>query len=575
MKRSKTIPLIKANLKGFMRDWESIALLIGFPLLIIALIFGSFSPSSAELPIGIVDKTDDFDKERFKAASNGVSTILEYQDISKCIEEAREYEIYGCVEVTQQENSSQYIIEVHYEDTKEIVGQRVTANIKQASNKMDLAYSKQKASRVLSEVRRITDQIEEVQQDIRQTNRELKSQIDQIDRKIVELEMTRANLKNELDAMDQDVDESEEDLQEFNETRREFYTESKARIENMKTTLNEIDEQSNDSIEKVDESRQMLEESENELEAYNEEISREIQDINLLIRSYEDFSGESRQYVARINETIRDLKNTKERLKKYRRDLNETDQQLEEMQVEYSRAEDMEAEEVASSISVENKPIYASSPVGLDSNSGKSGLNLITLQTMYSTLLLLVTLFVSLLVSKFITLNQINSDSKKRLDVMQSVFLPEYISVFVSSMVIITVPVFCVLAFGNYFFKLPIFENIQQIGLVAFLLCSAIVNMGIGIAYFIKDESITLLIGSFLMVFLIFFSGFVLPIEMMTDVSGLVASILPGTVAQKAFDLTVLYSQPINDILPELAILSGWSLAFGVFALSIKKFKRI
>ena len=55
----KTIQLIKANLKRFIRDWKAISLLIVFPLILIGVVFVSFNPSGLrKVPVGIISVSE-------------------------------------------------------------------------------------------------------------------------------------------------------------------------------------------------------------------------------------------------------------------------------------------------------------------------------------------------------------------------------------------------------------------------------------------------------------------------------------------------------------------------------------
>lgn len=147
----------------------------------------------------------------------------------------------------------------------------------------------------------------------------------------------------------------------------------------------------------------------------------------------------------------------------------------------------------------------------------------------------------------------------------------EYLSIFFSSLIIITIPISSVILFGQYLFELPIFDNILKVSLILGLLCAAIVNFGMGIAYLVKEKSITLLVGNLLLVFLSFFSGFILPIEMMSPLLGGFGFIQPASVAQRMFDLVVLYNQPLTDLKTELLLITGWIILLGIASYNTKE----
>lgn len=561
----KTLPLVVANLKKFLRDWKSVFLLIVFPLIIIALVFVSFNTNIQELPVGFVDKTEDFDSQKFRESSSRFADVKEFSSTPDCLSEVREYDVYACAVIDRKNGSEKYSIRVHYDNTKEVVGSRITSNIKAVADEMQLDYSQERASVVLDRVQTLTVRVGELEDDTETAQSDITEQIRQIDAKIVELRNTRNQLRRDLDRMDSDVQDLETDVEEFEDQRQSYYQRTTSRIDAIQALLESVNASESDE-EELRRAEEEVDAIESDVEEFNGEVENEIQQVNQMIAQYEEFSANSRGYLREMNRTIDDLEQTRSELKQYRSELQELEDELEAMEKEYSEIASMEPSEVTGTVSVNNRPTYYPEDV--------SG-SLVVLQTMFSTLLLLVSLFVSLLVSMFISLNEINSRAKKRLDVVQGIFLPEYLSVMISSFLIILVPISCVLLLGQYLFNLPVLANFRQVSVILFLLSVSILNIGVGLSYLVEKESITLLIGSFMLVFLIFYSGFVLPIEMMSKTAGAFAAILPGSVALRAFDLAVLYGQPFGDFTSELVALSAWSLFFTAVSLGLKKKKRL
>lgn len=560
----KTLTLILTNLKRFVRNWQSVALLIGFPLLIVGTIFASFSPDSINVPVGAVDRTEDFNFTQFREASSEFADVKEYQGLENCTAEVREYKIYVCTVIDRIEGKDQFRMDVYYDNTREVIDRSVLGGIEEVANSMQVKYSRQRAAQALGEVRNLTQDIRSARNDVQETDQKLKNEVEDLNQKIISLRSTRASLKQQLEQMDENVNETDEDLEKLERTRQDFYTSIDLRLESLSSSLEEIDNETEREFEELNNAQQTLEETEEELDEYNSEMKNEINQVNQMISNYREFRSDSKRYLKQIDQTIKDLKETKRELSNYRDRLQNLDQKLANMEKKYSQASDMNAGEIANFVKVSREQLY--NPDDTDSS-------LLVLQTIFSTLLLLVSLFVSVLISKFVTLNEINSAASKRIEVTPGTFVSKYISVYVTSMIIISVPILCVIAFGQYFFKLHIFSSMAQASLVLFLFCSALVNMGIASAHLIRDESITLLIGSFLIVFLIFFSGFVLPLEMMSPGPKTIASLMPGNMALEAFDLTVLYQQPLEIAKTHILALSAWNIIFIAAALQIKRMR--
>ena len=86
----------------------------------------------------------------------------------------------------------------------------------------------------------------------------------------------------------------------------------------------------------------------------------------------------------------------------------------------------------------------------------------------------------------------------------------------------------------------------------------------------VKKESITLLIHPFLLFFLIFFSGFLLPIERMATVARFLAGIMPSKIGLSLFNTLVFYNQPMINLLPGIMLLIGWIIILTTIALLFK-----
>lgn len=560
----KTLVLTINNIKRFIRDWKSIVLLIGFPLIIVAAIFASFSPNELSVPIGAVDNTENFSYEDFEEASSSFADLKQYNNLQGCLKDIKKFKTYGCAVIDRIEGKNQYIINIYYDNTKEVIDKTILGGIRGVASNMQIRYSEERASQALNKIENLTQDIRSARTEVQETDRNLEREITNLDEKISSLRQTRNNLKVRLEEMDEDVNDAEENIETISETREEYYSNTSDQIEKVETSLNIAEQSTDQEIEELNNAQETVSEIDGRLDHYNDEIESDIEDVNEVIEDYRDFRTESRTYLAEINQTIRDLEQTKSELSTYRTRLQKLDRNLADMEEEYSKAADMEAEEVANFVETSRTRVY---------NPEKTKSNLLVLQTIFSTLLFLVSLFVSILISKFVTLNKIRSKAKKRIEVTPNTFLAEYISVYLTSLIIVIIPVICVLAFGEHFFKLKIMENTSKLSIILFIFCSSLINFGIASAHLIRDKSITLLIGSFTIVFMIFFSGFVLPIEMMSNIPKYIATVMPGNAAKEAFDILVLYNQPLKSAKSQIYMLVAWNIIFTGLALQTKKYR--
>ena len=94
-----------------------------------------------------------------------------------------------------------------------------------------------------------------------------------------------------------------------------------------------------------------------------------------------------------------------------------------------------------------------------------------------------------------------------------------------------------------------------------------------GLSYLIKKKSLTLIVSVFLLIFLLFFSGFILPIERMGRIPAKIASNFPGNIASDALNKAIFYDQPLNPLNLAILILSLTMMAILAGVLVIKYFR--
>ena len=115
---TKTIPLIFANLKEFVRNWKSITLILLLPILIITLFFASFSTAGLQkIPIGIIDNTG-AELGELKDSLSEILVTKNFESLENCLGELRQYKQYMCIEITKDRI---FRLNAHYDNTQTLV----------------------------------------------------------------------------------------------------------------------------------------------------------------------------------------------------------------------------------------------------------------------------------------------------------------------------------------------------------------------------------------------------------------------------------------------------------------------
>lgn len=552
----KTLSLFIHDLKRFLRDWKSIALLTVFPLVIVVAIFLSFSPTSTMVPVGTVQEADGFDYSSFKSQAPKVADLRTYSSLEACLGELREYRVYACVMISPSSGSGKYSLTAYYDNTREIIDQTVLSGIRRAVRRMQISYSERQASVAISEIENQTREIEGARNEVNATVADIRVQISEINSSIDELRSTRIDIKTRLRELDEDVEDLEESAEDFERSRSRLYSNSSRRIENVSSSLSALQQSTNRNLTRVWRAQTELADLEQSLDDYNQRAKQEVDDIQSLVADYDAFREDSTDYLEQINTTIDELQATRTKLRNYTNRLRSIERDLARTQDRYSRASSRDPEDIARAVTFEKKRAFKTNP---DSPS------LVVLQSIYSTLLLMVSLFVSILISMFVSLNDINTPAGPRLESTPGTAIPRYLSSLMTSLTLTVIPILCVLAIGQFFLNLPITDRFAPAALALLMFSIILTNLGLALAQLIRNKSTTLLVGSFVIVFLIFFSGLVLPIEMMSTVPRTIASLLPGNVTMKAFDQAVLHGQRLQEGSVHYVILSIWSaISLGV-----------
>ena len=109
--------------------------------------------------------------------------------------------------------------------------------------------------------------------------------------------------------------------------------------------------------------------------------------------------------------------------------------------------------------------------------------------------------------------------------------------------------------------------------IIEVMLASIFILMGILLSYLIRNESITLLITTFVLIFFLYFSGFLQPIERMSYLSSIFATYTPINMALFAFNKVIFYQQGFFNIIFEMFVLFQWAFFIAISGIFVKIIK--
>jgi len=552
----KTIPLITASIKGFMRNWKSVLLLLVLPLVLISLVFYSFNPEGMQrLPVGI---TGDIPPEIRGAYEQVFPSlfITEFDTLDDCIIQIKHGQMYACMQVIK---SDATVVNVHFDNTRDPIIWSVIANIKATVDALQKAQFKLFATDFVDKMKTTMVKVNTFTDNLQQTNYLVDGYITETDNSVVKLSNAKNDLTNTLNQMDSDIANAKAKKSNLKRQKDSYYSTAYSKLNTIQGYADKVPRGTNyENLQYINPIYSGITDAKNEVNYYNTQTENEFTEFDNTIRNYEASSRKGRQYTTDMDNSITKMRGIKNDLVSYKGKIKNAENELQGIKDEFGVMQNLNPELLANPIVMYSNPTYIPN-VDIDSelSSAKSveekgaalikGTNKINLQTLYPTILLLITLFLSLLISSFICLNEINASANQRLKLVKGIFLHEIFSTYFSSSLIVVLPVTCVLLVGQYLFRIRIFDNLIPIALIMFIYSSIFILIGMLIAYMIKKESITLLVSTFILIFMTLFSGILLPLERMRVSAGDFSAGLPMKLASTAFNKIIFYERPLSS----------------------------
>lgn len=560
----KLIPLIKANLKGLVRNWKNILILIVLPLILISTIFSAFNPNGLQkITVGYALADDQgLDKKQFENAVSSFAEVTEYKNIDTCIQSLKYYQEYVCVNI---KGRNPYYLEVHYDNTREPVIWEVIQRLEYAIQNVQKTESKGIAQGFLEKFKNTLGKLGTYQQTLHSTQGQIDTYIVQIDSTSNSLQTAKNDLTNTLNGMDRDIADTKISVNEARASTQNYYSRSIQAVNMVDANLMYINPTS-ETISYLTTARSQVSQTRSEIENTRRDAIQKLDSIDQKLYTYQQESINGRSYIYQIDNNAYQLATIKNNLYTYKTKIGQTEQELSNIKQEFDGITTLNAELLVNPVVVTNIPVYVpeidqkiidKNTAGLtEEEATVKGVSLISLQTIFPTVLVLITLFVSLLIGSFVALNEINAPAHTRIRLIKNSFMYEFVASLISAFIMVVLPIVIVLFIGNIIFQLGVMTHIFAVLLIISLLAGIFILLGFFLAYLVRKESLTLMISTFILVFIIFLSGFLLPIERMNPLWSHIADASPGAVTSTAFKQIVFYNVDLQGIMPKIVLLS-------------------
>lgn len=574
----KTITMIGAILKGFIRNYRSVLLIIVVPLLIVMSIFLAFGQEGVKgISVGYShEEGTDIDINLIEGTLNTFTIVNRYYKHNDCMSSLRSYDEYVCINI---KGEGPYYIDIVYDNTREPIIWEIIERMNQAFIIAQQKYSREMTEAYLSAGKEFVNYLEVYDNELNK----LRVSINKARYDIAE---EKGRLSSTSDTLESTLNEMERDI-----------IQTRALSQELRRQVNEISHQthvlSNNLINQiiiipVPEDDITKQEALDHVYYYRSTVNYQLDSIkghldsqDRRLDSYNDKVSDGRRIHHELGLLDLRLNNMIRELYQYSNEIEYAQEQLRSSGMDTTEFAFASADNIVRPIRTENRPAYV--PVFTDEEIARwseglnldetlmRGISLISLQTIYPTMLMLITMFLSLLISTFITLSSINSRTYIRLKLVKNFMLSHFLSLVFSSLLVILIPVSVVLLIGETLFKLNIIGNLLVVISSVILLSLIIILVGIIIALLIRKESIALTTSTFIFIVMIFYSGFLLSIERMSDGFSFLAKNSPGALANIAFKQSVFHNLIAYN---ELLILLFQFIILFIIALIIKLYRK-
>lgn len=542
--------LTKKNLKLLVRAKSSALIVFFAPLLTILILGLSYNSSQYGLNVGVHASSSTEDVNSFiNSLQEQQFKVVKYEkSIDECIEDIKIGAVHTCISLPDSfsiESNQQKEIAFYVDPSKINLVWMIQENLKSKFNLKSQEISQQLSQDLLSKIDTTKTGISDQ-----------KSEVSAIKEKGNTASTSAEQVKNELISIDWTVPASTYDLSviaSFKSNLSSSLNASKGKITDAETALSEIVLNSSD--------RDILEEL---LDNAKDQISN----------SQSLVSGSSGEKVSEVLAALEnDLKTTKEKLTAASTTIGGATTNLDSVTSGLSESlaamDNLQAslEKIHSELDAQKVTSAATIASPLTTKVEKVAKDSTYLNYSFSTLLVLVIMFTSLLLGTILVMMEKNSSAFIRnyfLPVKKITFIT---SIYLTNIIIMLVQIVVILLISLFFLReaLPV---LPPVVLILFVSTSVFTFLGMTLGYLFKSEETGILASISAGSVLLFISGVVLPIETISPALREITAFNPFVVSEKLIREIFIFKSSLVDVGSDLLVLIAYAVAlFGIILL--------
>lgn len=194
-----------------------------------------------------------------------------------------------------------------------------------------------------------------------------------------------------------------------------------------------------------------------------------------------------------------------------------------------------------------------------------------TIETVFPGLLVMVTVFITLLLSNILMLSELNAEAYFRNSFSPASSLLTPLGVLFSTYVLVLFQVTILLIIARLQFDVTLLPALGEIYLLLALLITFFTLVGMSCAYLVRSQEISVLFTTFVALGFYLFSSIVTPLELMPKFASIVASLNPVVIGETLLRQLLLYDISLTANMQGISMLGAGILIFGSLVLYFNK----
>ncbi len=555
---TRLFSIIKKNLLLLFRHKRSAFVILFGPLLVVALVGLAFnSPSSQKLVVGTFSVDSSPLVDRFVDTMRSDGLIVEtFSSLDPCVTSVKDGALQACVVFPANfsvEDDSPDTITFYVDESRSNFVYQIIDVVSSSVGVESSRVSEDLAERLLGVLFDSRDVVSDSIGDIVK----LKASVSQIDS---DVDSSIDSLKGlSFDSVSVDLDPVSDSFDSLDSSFKNLISEAQSLVDEGQSLVSALNSDGYNGSADVSGFSSSLSSLESLLSQKSSERSNFSDDfeaaLDSVLSSIDDLNDQLSSSKEASDEVISLLEDVRSSTSKVLSDLDSLKSSLESVKSDIDSLKVTSGEAISRPIITDIKPV-----------SGKNN----RLLFMFPYLLMLVVLFVGLLLSSTFIVMEKSSKAAFRTftaPTSDNLFLFAH---FLSSFFVLFLQVFIVLAVASFFTDNLLLNNVVPSLVILLSSIVMFIIFGMGIGYlFNTQESVTIVSISIGSLF-IFLSNLVLPVETLSEGLREVVNYNPYIIASESFRKTLLFGAPLSQLINNLLIVLGYSVAIILLIVLVK-----